>query len=266
MVLEIDRAAIATIIPNNIRLDNLAEDDGIALLAESLKEKGQTDPIHITKSGKIVKGHRRVAAARLAGLTHLDAIVVEEDEPEQILEEQLIEVCHSKSIPEYDRAVALRDLMERKGLTKTALAARLKIGLWTVTKSLSLFDCPDFVIELARQGKIGLARWYDISKDPTKAAALDPSATPAEKKARRDKYKLPLPSGTLTVELEEPGLKSLIRILREALDEAVGKEAEGESIETLASSLDDRSKTGFMKPTRRAGRPRKAVADDAAPH
>jgi ParB-like chromosome segregation protein Spo0J len=50
------------------------DDPAIEELAASIRERGVTDPIQITRDGVIVSGHRRYAAARLAGLTTVPVI------------------------------------------------------------------------------------------------------------------------------------------------------------------------------------------------
>ena len=50
-------------------------DDDIANLAEHLDQAGQITPIIITKSGTVISGARRVAAAKLLGWNSIDAVV-----------------------------------------------------------------------------------------------------------------------------------------------------------------------------------------------
>ena len=44
------------------------DDPGIRELAKSIREHGIKEPLIVTKDGYIISGHRRFAAARLAGL------------------------------------------------------------------------------------------------------------------------------------------------------------------------------------------------------
>ena len=50
-------------------------DDDIANLAEHMEQAGQITPIVITKSGSVISGARRVAAAKLLGWSTIDAVV-----------------------------------------------------------------------------------------------------------------------------------------------------------------------------------------------
>ena len=57
------------------RIYNDYSDDDIANLAEHLDQAGQITPIIITKSGTVISGARRVAAAKLLGWNSIDAVV-----------------------------------------------------------------------------------------------------------------------------------------------------------------------------------------------
>ena len=57
------------------RIYNDYSDDDIANLAEHLSQVGQITPIVITKSGSVISGARRVAAAKLLGWKTIEAVV-----------------------------------------------------------------------------------------------------------------------------------------------------------------------------------------------
>ena len=57
------------------RIYNDYGDDDIANLAEHLDHRGQITPIVITKSGSVISGARRVAAAKLLGWKEIEAVV-----------------------------------------------------------------------------------------------------------------------------------------------------------------------------------------------
>lgn len=52
--------------------------EGLSELAESLRFKGQLSPIIISKDFKILDGHRRYFASRDAGMTELDAVILDD--------------------------------------------------------------------------------------------------------------------------------------------------------------------------------------------
>lgn len=53
-----------------------SDDPSIKKLAESIKKRGVLQPLHITLSNVVLSGHRRLCAAKLAGLEEVPAIVV----------------------------------------------------------------------------------------------------------------------------------------------------------------------------------------------
>lgn len=84
--------------PNEVQLDELAAD---------LERRGQQEPIHITPSGTLIRGHRRVAAAKLLGWKELKAVV-----------------RHDLSDPHSEETVAelINDNIKRQQLDDLALA------------------------------------------------------------------------------------------------------------------------------------------------
>ena len=55
------------------------DEDSIRRHAESLKNDGQLRPLLVLRDGTLVAGERTLRAAKLAGLTHLDVKVLEEE-------------------------------------------------------------------------------------------------------------------------------------------------------------------------------------------
>ena len=60
---------------HHIKIYNDYSDDDIANLAEHMEQAGQITPIVISKSGSVISGARRVAAAKLLGWNSIDAVV-----------------------------------------------------------------------------------------------------------------------------------------------------------------------------------------------
>ena len=166
--MKITRVDVSTLQAHNIR--SAYDDDGLKRLAASLREK-QEFPITITSDGKIVNGHRRVAAALLGGVTHLDAVVRDALTAEEITEAQILNHFHAENLSDYDRAVALRTA-KTEGVSNNQIAEKFHLNPGTATKYLSLFDCPREVQEAARSGKLGVSKWYACSKSPEPKTTL----------------------------------------------------------------------------------------------
>jgi ParB family chromosome partitioning protein len=94
-------------------------------LADSLKEVGQVCPVKVRKNGHgytLVYGHRRVMAAKAAGLKEIEAIV--DDVPEdKLLTQALIENVIREDMNAADTADALNAIKAESGKTWQELAA-----------------------------------------------------------------------------------------------------------------------------------------------
>ncbi|MBM4142325.1 MAG: chromosome partitioning protein ParB [Lentisphaerae bacterium] len=65
-------------------------------LTDSMKLRGQLNPITITRGNELVAGYRRLLAARKLGWEHIDANIVHRDSEIEKLEMQLEENVHRK--------------------------------------------------------------------------------------------------------------------------------------------------------------------------
>ena len=95
-------------------------------LAESIREEGVIVPVKLRKNGSgyvLVYGHRRVAAAKMAGLKEIEAIV--EDVPEKkLLTQALIENVVREDMPAIEIAKALRGILNDTGCTQDELGKK----------------------------------------------------------------------------------------------------------------------------------------------
>ena len=113
-------------------------------LADSLKEFGGVIvPVKLRKNGSgytLVYGHRRVAAAKMAGLKEIEAIV--EDVPEdKLLTQALVENVVREDMAAIDIAKALAQIIKETGCTQDALAKKLGWGTHrTVGHYLDMLD------------------------------------------------------------------------------------------------------------------------------
>lgn len=233
---------------HNIR-SSTGDEAKLRPMGESLR-KAQIHPILITADGRIIDGNCRVDAAILVGITHLDAIVVEGDiTPDQIAETQTIAAFHAESLSDFDRAGALK-LAKDKGLTNSQIAQKFDIDAGLVTKLLSVFDTIPACQEAAKLGKIGVTKWYQVSKSPDQEATLSlllnggtrDDAQRSVKKAkaapaiRTAKIKCPLTSGvTVQVAGAELSLEEAIDALSEAAKQMKAAVAKGLNVKTAMS-------------------------------
>jgi ParB/RepB/Spo0J family partition protein len=127
---------------------NVKEDEELRQLADSLKHHGQQYPVIVWRDITDMKyavddGHRRLAAARLAGLAALDCLV--KAPPADLKERrtrQLVANIHRADLPPMDQARAMQELAELYGLNKTELADFLNKDRSTVSRLLALLRLP----------------------------------------------------------------------------------------------------------------------------
>lgn len=156
----------------------------LAMLAESLKTRGQLQPIRVrwaavADEGRggwlIVSGERRWRAAAIAGLGHLQAIEAKgEPDPDDVLEDQLVENAVRSDLKPIEQAHAYRALIDRRGYSGRQLAERLAISHASVQRALALLELPSSVQDQVEQGGISPATAFEVSKldDPGDQAEL----------------------------------------------------------------------------------------------
>jgi ParB family chromosome partitioning protein len=107
-------------------------------LTDSIKDLGLIVPIKVRKNGDgyvLIYGHRRVQAAKAAGLTEIEAIV--ENVPDDaLLTQSLAENVIREDMAAIDIAKALRLILDETGATQEALAK--KMG-WSSHKSVGQY-------------------------------------------------------------------------------------------------------------------------------
>ncbi|MBV8609900.1 MAG: ParB/RepB/Spo0J family partition protein [Singulisphaera sp.] len=146
------------------------DEESLGRLAESMKSKGQLQPIRVHWSEErgayvIVCGERRWRAAVQAGLSALTCIVM--DAPasqEELLVLQLIENCCREDLQPIERARAFKSLAERNGWSVRRVADEVGCSHVSVVRAMSLLDMPESVQERVAEGDLPPATAYEISK------------------------------------------------------------------------------------------------------
>jgi ParB family chromosome partitioning protein len=156
------------------------EPDALGRLAESMRTKGQLQPVRVRwDEGRgvyaIVCGERRWRAARMAGLATLQCVVMEGPiTPADLLGLQLVENLLREDLRPIEQARAFRSMMERNGWTVSHLARELAVDQGGVSRSLALLDLPAVVQEHVERGDLGPSVAYEVSKldDPAEQAEV----------------------------------------------------------------------------------------------
>jgi len=139
--------------------------DGVSELADSIREHGVLQPLvvteHLTEPDRwlILAGHRRAAAARLAGLTAVPCVIrhgLDEDLDEQLIV-MLVENCQRKDLTAMERA-ELYGQLHKRGLTYRDIARRTGTVQGTVAYYLSLLELDADSRDRVRTGEVAVTQ------------------------------------------------------------------------------------------------------------
>ncbi|WP_299541749.1 ParB/RepB/Spo0J family partition protein [uncultured Streptomyces sp.] len=176
----------------------------IAETADSLKERGQLQPVavvrraaflavHPGRDGEIgeaeyvvIDGNRRLAAASAAGLPEL-RIDVNDDlaaSAEDLLESALIANVHRVDVPPLDQAKAIQELLGKHG-SQEKVAKRLgKSGAW-VSQRLALLGLSEDLQEKVEAGELKVKDGRRIGRLPAEQQQSEAAAALNRVKAPR---------------------------------------------------------------------------------
>lgn len=147
---------ITEIEPNREQPRRNFKQESLEELAESIKTYGIIQPIVVSKEDGyygIVAGERRWRAAKIAGLEEIPAIVRESDEQTN-KEIALIENIQREDLNPFEKALGIRRLMEKYGLTQEQVAKKLGKSRSSISNTVRILYLAPDVLELVKQGKL----------------------------------------------------------------------------------------------------------------
>jgi ParB family chromosome partitioning protein len=156
------------------------EPEGLQRLADSLRTKGQLQPIRVRwnedrECYSIIMGERRWRAAIQAGLATLSCVVHQGPvDAGERLALMLIENAVREDLKPIEQAKAFRRLQELYGWSGNQLAKELAVPQPAVVHALALLRLPDDVQTKVEAGELAPRTAYEISKldDDAGQAAL----------------------------------------------------------------------------------------------
>ena len=147
---------ITEVEPNRDQPRKTFNQESLEELAESIKVYGVIQPIVVSKKDGyycIVAGERRWRAAKIAGLEEIPAIIRDDDE--QINKEiALIENIQREDLNPFEKALGIRHLMEKYGLTQEQVAKKLGKSRSSISNTVRVLYLTPDVLELVKQGKL----------------------------------------------------------------------------------------------------------------
>ncbi|MBV8606390.1 MAG: ParB/RepB/Spo0J family partition protein [Singulisphaera sp.] len=168
------------------------EAEALERLAESLKAKGQLQPIRVRwDEGRgvyvIIMGERRWRAAVMARLPVMTCVVHEGAlDPGEQLALQLVENALREDLRPVEQAKAYRKLMDMHNWSGNRLAKELAIDQAAVSRALALLDLPAAVQAKVDSGELATRTAYEIGKLDDAAEQLALAERAAAREISRD--------------------------------------------------------------------------------
>lgn len=171
------RLPIESLRPNPDQPRRRFDDESLAELAQSIREKGVLQPLIVRPVPgqpdrfEIVAGERRWRASQRAGLAEVPVIVRDFDDTE-VLEIGVIENIQREGLNPIDEAAAYRALIHRFGRTQDKVAEALGKSRSHIANSMRLLNLPEPVQAMVLDGRLsaGHARALVTSADPVALA------------------------------------------------------------------------------------------------
>lgn len=170
MAEEIVQIPVGNLQPNPLQPRGAITPESLVDLVDSIKEHGILEPLVVasTPAGyQIIAGERRWRASKLAGLTHVPAIV-RETTPRGMLEMALVENVQRVDLNPLDRAAGFERLMSEFNLTTSEIAIKIGKSVAYVSNTMRLLTIPDALKDGLLSGLIseGHARALASIDDP----------------------------------------------------------------------------------------------------
>ncbi len=171
------RLPVASLRPNPAQPRRRFDDETLAELAQSIREKGILQPLIVRPLAdeadiyEIVAGERRWRAAQRAGLHEVPVLIREFDDTE-VLEIGVIENIQREGLNPIDEAAAYKALIERFGRTQDKVAEALGKSRSHIANSMRLLNLPEPVQAMVLDGRLsaGHARALVTAADPVALA------------------------------------------------------------------------------------------------
>lgn len=130
------------------------------IIVRSLETEGEKSSLAgFQKRGErsfaLVSGHRRVEAAKLAGLKGVPGILAKDEDDHALI--TLAENMGRRELSTYERAAAILSLKEERGLSIRKTAAVTGLSKSVVARMVYAFDAPEALRELWKKGALPIA-------------------------------------------------------------------------------------------------------------
>ncbi|MBF6596244.1 MAG: ParB/RepB/Spo0J family partition protein [Thermaceae bacterium] len=170
---------IANLLPDPDNERTSLDPQGLDELAASIQARGILEPLCVymvdatgTGTFRILSGHRRREAAKLADLTHLPCYVVPDPTSNADRHiDRLTTNLQRRDIAPLDKARGLRKALDAGGMTQADLARQLGISQPSVANTIRLLDLPDEIKAMLDDGHLTMGHGIAL------LAVTEPSLT-----------------------------------------------------------------------------------------
>ena len=146
------------IISQPFRPEEAYSESSLSDLILSIGENGLLEPLFVNvvddRYYRIASGERRFRAAVMAGLTELPCIVISEGPSDQSLPFALIDDLHHRNLHYFDRAEAIRLLLDEEGYTLYRLSETLSVPMQKLSESLRLLELSEEIRQKIREHEL----------------------------------------------------------------------------------------------------------------
>ena len=155
----VQKIPVGRIRPNRHQPRRNFDEASLTELSESIKVSGLLQPISVWKDSgeddfELIAGERRLRAARLAGLTEIDAIVKKNLDDEQKLGLSLMENIQRENLNSVDTALAYKQLMDLFGVSQSDIAKQVHKSRAAVSNTLRLLELDEDIRQGIQAGAI----------------------------------------------------------------------------------------------------------------
>lgn len=149
------------------------DESALKELAESIKDQGLINPITIRDvNGKyeLVAGERRLRAAKMAGLTQIEAMIRQLTDQEA-LEIQTAENIHRQDITPIEEARGFKLLLDSRKYNVAQLAELVNKSRVYVHRAVKLLELPKGVVDAIDAGTLSAAHGHQVLRVPAEDRA-----------------------------------------------------------------------------------------------
>ena len=179
--------------PNPAQPRKIFRQDGLAELADSIRQHGILQPLSVRRVGSVyelIAGERRLRAAQMAGLTEIPCIVMNMDERESGMA-ALVENLQRQDLDFVEEAMGISRLMEQWNMSQDQAAKLLGKSQSAIANKLRLLRHSPQVLQLLRES--GLTERHGrallkLTSEDEKLAAISVIARQNMNVARTERY------------------------------------------------------------------------------